>query len=331
MASPPPPFTVRILERDFLGTTSSSAKEDFTNLLPASARFNDDIVTPTSDPNFLERELSVSRLTDVQEYLWMCGRLMPPRQLHHQRLISRDIIISEQAELHMVWWRNRIFLKPMPKYLLDPSFWAANISDTAHLDDTTQGNLDASARGFLFSYTALIAYKSDFRIAKEYGLLPEEVTWEGWKAFAAEVLENHRYDRVNPRYWYGELRLSRLNKIYAFRKGYLLRGYSRVASHTVYGDLIRDNFSVLAGILAYVVIALTAMQVGLGVDGLVEEQAFQNASYFLTVFALIVPLIGAIFIFLLVFVMIVSNWRVTKTFESRRLKKMKVKLLRRRE
>ena len=331
MASPPPPFTVRILERDFFGTTSSSVKEDFTNLLPASARFNDDIVTPTSDPNFLERELSVSRLTDVQEYLWMCGRLMPPRQLHHQRLISRDIAITEQAELHMVWWRNRIFLKPMPKYLLDPSFWAANISDTAHLDDATQGNLDASARGFLFSYTALIAYKSDFRIAKEYGLLPEEVTWEGWKAFAAEVLENHRYDRVNPRYWYGELRLSRLNKIYAFRKGYLLRGYSRVASHTVYGDLIRDNFSVLAGILAYVVIALTAMQVGLSVDGLVEEQAFQNASYFLTVFALIVPLIGAMFIFLLVFVMIVSNWRVTKTFESRRLKKMKVKLLRRRE
>ncbi|RGP80090.1 hypothetical protein FLONG3_1861 [Fusarium longipes] len=330
MASPPPPFTVRILERDFLGSPSPSSKEDFNSLLPASARFNDDIVAPTSDPNFLERELSVSRLIDVQEWLWICGRLMPPRQLHYQRLISRNIIVSEQAELHMVWWRDRIFLKPLPKYLLDPGFWTANISDTAHFDRAAQSNLDASARGFLFSYASLIAYKSDFRIAKEYGLLPEEVTWEGWKAFAAQILENHRYDRVNPRYWYGELRLSRLNKIYAFRKGYLLRGYSRVASHTVYGDLIRDNFSVLAGILAYVVIALTAMQVGLGVDGLYEEPAFQNASYFLTVFALIVPLIGAVFIFLIVFIMIVSNWKVTKAFERRRLKKMEVQLLPRR-
>jgi hypothetical protein len=216
----------------------------------------------------------------------------------------------------------------MPAFLMDPDFWTSNISDTAHLD-AIQGNLDALARGFLFSYAALVAYKSDFRIAKEFGLLPEEVTWDGWKAFTAQVLESHRYDRVNPRYWYGELRLSRLNKIYAFRKGFLLRGYSRVASHTVYGDLIRDNFSVLAGILGYVVIALTAMQVGLGVDRLIDNQTFQDVSYGLTVFTLIVPLIGALLIFLFVFIMIISNWMVTKTFESRRLKKMKVKLLRR--
>ncbi|KAF9768389.1 hypothetical protein IL306_014331 [Fusarium sp. DS 682] len=326
MASPPPPFTVRVLQKDFLSDGSES-KDGFSSLLPASNRFNDDIVVPKSDPNFLERELSVSRLNDVQEWLWACGRPMPPRPLHHQRLISREIIISELSELHMVWWRNRIFLKPMPAYLLDPDFWVTNISDTAHLE-VTEGNIDAAARGFLFSYAALIAYKSDFGIAKEHGLLPEEVTWEGWKALTAQVLENHRYDRVNPRYWYGELRLSRLNKVYAFRKGYLLRGYSRVASHSVYGDLIRDNFSVLAGILGYVVIALTAMQVGLSVDRLVENKAFQDVSYGLTVFTLIVPLIGALLIFLFVFVMIVSNWRVTKAFESRRLKKMKVKLLR---
>ncbi|KAF4454298.1 hypothetical protein F53441_3172 [Fusarium austroafricanum] len=325
MASPPPPFTVRILEKDFL-SQSSDLKDDFARLLPASNRFNDDIVVPKLDPNFLERELSVVRLNDIQEWLWMCGRPMPPRPLHHQRLISRDIIISEHAELHMIWWKNRIFLKPLPPYLLDPDFWMSNISDTAHLD-ASQGNLDASARGFLFSYAALVAYKSDFRIAKEVGLLPEHVTWEGWKAFTAQVLENHRYDRVNPRYWYGELRLSRLNKVYAFRKGHLLRGYSRVASHTVYGDLIRDNFSVLAGIFGYVVIALTAMQVGLGVQRLVGNQAFQDVSYGLTVFTLIVPLIGAMFIFLFVFVMIVSNWMATKAFERRRLKKMNVKLL----
>ncbi|KAF5025074.1 hypothetical protein F66182_2843 [Fusarium sp. NRRL 66182] len=325
MSIPPPPFTVRVLERDFL-SDKPEPRDGFSSLLPATNRFNDDIVIPKSDPNFLERELSVSRLNDVQEWLWLCGRPMPPRPLHHQRLLSREIVISEHAELHMIWWRNRIFLKPMPAYLLDPDFWASNISDTAHLD-AAQGNIDASARGFLFSYAALVAYKSDFRIAKECGLLPDEVTWEGWKALTTQVLENHRYDRVNPRYWYGELRLSRLNKVYTFRKGFLLRGYSRVASHTVYGDLIRDNFSVLAGILGYVVIALTAMQVGLGVDRLVESQAFQEASYGLTVFTLVAPLAAALFIFLFILIMVVSNWRVTKAFERRRLKKMKVALI----
>lgn len=314
-----PPFTVQVLEPDY---HEKHIKRSETSLLPATSRVQDDIVIPQSDTEFLERELLVKRLNDIHDLLWICGRPMPPRPLHHQRLLSRDIVICEDVALHMVWWRNRIFLKPLPPYLLDPDFWKAHIgitADTQHID-AYRGNLDACARGFLFSYTALIAYRSDFRIAKECGLLPDAISWEGWKALAAQFLENHRYDRVNPRYWYGELRLSRLNKIYSFRKGFLFRGYSRVASHSVYGDLLRDNFSVLAGILGYVVVALSAMQVGLSVERLEGNKAFQDTSYGLTVFSLIVPLIAAGFIFLFVLVMFVSNWRATKAYEKRRLK-----------
>ncbi|RYP49044.1 hypothetical protein DL769_011136 [Monosporascus sp. CRB-8-3] len=318
------PFTLRILEQDPLDPTSNSKLDS--SLLPATSRISDDIVIPQSDPEFLDRELLVQRLNDIQEWLWICGRPMPPRPLHHQRLLSRDIIISEHVELHLVWWRNRIFIKPLPSYLLDPGFWRANIIDTGDTEnqDMCSGNLEACARGFLFSYTALIAYKSDFRIAKESGLLPEEVTWEGWKALTADFLEHHRYDQVNRRYLYGELRLSRLNKIYCFRKGYILRGYSRVASHTFYGDLLRDNFSVLAAILGYVVVALAAMQVGLGVDRLYENQAFQNMTYGFTVFSLIAPLAAGVFITLFVLIMFVSNWKATKAYERARFKKMQV-------
>lgn len=39
-------------------------------------------------------------------------------------------------------------------------------------------------------------------------------------------------------------------------------------------DLIRDNFGVLAGLLGYVVIVLTAMQVALGVERLQTNQTF---------------------------------------------------------
>ncbi|KAM0425794.1 hypothetical protein ACHAPT_009045 [Fusarium lateritium] len=318
---PSPPFTLQVLETGYPDEKRSARQSDAI-LLPATCRVEDDIIVPQSDTDFLERELLVNRLNDIHDFLWICGRPMPPRPLHHQRLLSRDIVICEDIDLHMVWWRNRIFLKPIPAYLLDPDFWRTHISITADPQNITayRGNLDACARGFLFSYTALIAYRSDYRIAKECGLLPDSVTWESWKALAAQFLENHRYDRVNPRYWYGELRLSRLNKIYSFRKGFLFRGYSRVASHTVYGDLLRDNFSVLAGILGYVVVALSAMQVGLSVDKLQSNDAFQSTSYGLTVFSLIAPLIAAVLIFLFVLVMFISNWRATKAYEKRRFK-----------
>ncbi|KAH7171196.1 hypothetical protein EDB81DRAFT_636134 [Dactylonectria macrodidyma] len=320
-----PPFTVRVLHQGSQNNNFAS-RADPGLLLPATSRLKDDIVTPQSDPEFLEKDLLVDRLNDVHGWLWLCGRPMPPRPLHHQRLVSRNIFITEAVDLHLVWWRDRIFIKPLPPYLLDLDFWNNTIirtADTQH-QDTFPRNLEACARGFLFSYTALIAYKSDFRIAKELGLLPEEVTWEGWKALTAEFLDRHRYDQVNPRYWYGELRLGRLNKIYRFRMGYLLRGYSKVASHAFYGDLLRDHFSVLAAILGYVVVALSAMQVGQGVDKLYEDDAFQSVTYGFTVFSLLAPLIGAVFIVFAVLIMFVSNWRATKVYEMRRFKKMQV-------
>lgn len=320
----PPPFTVRILDNMVAFDDGTSS---FSQLLPATRRTTEDhIAVPYPDSEFLHKELSVKRLNDVQDWLWLCGRPMPPRPLHHQRLLSREVVITESAELHMVWWRNRIYLKPLPPYLLDPEFWRAYIIDAAGLHDAKnkyQG-LDASARGFLFSYSALIAYESDFRIAKECGLLPEAVTWAKWKLFTAQILDGHRYDGINPRYWYGELRLSRLNKVYALRKGAILRGYSSVASYSFYGDLIRDNFAVLTGILGYVVIALSAMQVGLGVEGLQSNTAFQNTSYGFTVFSLTAPLAGAGAIITLVLPMIVSNWMATKAYEKKRFREMKV-------
>ncbi|KAF4463660.1 glycosyltransferase family 28 domain-containing [Fusarium albosuccineum] len=314
------PFTVKILDKDL----PKNEDDRCNSLLPASRRTKrDHIIAPQPTSDFLEKELLVKRLNAIQDWLWLCGRPMPPRPLHHQRLLSREIIISEDVELHLIWWEKRIFLKPLPPYLLDPDFWQTYIVGTADID-ASMGHLDSCARGFLFSYMALISYESDFRIAKDCGLLPGAVTWTGWKTLSAQFLASHRYDRINARYWYGELRLSRLNKVYRLRKGRILRGYSRAASHTFYGDLLRDNFAILAGFLGYVVIALTAMQVGLGVERLQESEAFQNTSYGFTIFSLVAPLVGAVLIFLIVLAMFVSNWRATKSFEKRRFVEMGV-------
>jgi hypothetical protein len=325
-----PPFAVNALEPDPIDHNSTSDQRNHGNLLPATTRTKrDHIAVPRPDVDFLHKELRVKRLDDLQSWLWACGRPMPPRPLHHQRLLGREMFITEDPELHLIWWKNRIFLKPLPKFLLDPDFWREHIADSVDWQgsETNQISLEASARGMLFSYTALIAYESDFRIAGALGLLPDAVTWSAWKMLTAEFLENHNYDRVSPRYWYGELRLSRLNAIYRVRKGYLLRGYSRIVSHAFYGSFVEDNFGILGGVLAYVVIVLSAMQVGLGVDELQQNEAFQRTSYGFTIFSMIAPLVGGAIIFSIVLAMVVSNWRATKSYEKKRFHEMGVEPL----
>ncbi|KAL0942190.1 UDP-N-acetylglucosamine transferase subunit alg13 [Colletotrichum truncatum] len=335
MEGPSVPFTVRVLDDGFNHVTKpvkASSPVNFSDLLPATSRAKHDHITVprADDTDFLGQELLVRRLNDVQDLLWICGRPMPPRPLHYQTLTSREIHITENPELHLVWAKNRIFVKPIPRWLLDPDFWAIHL-----LGATEDGNdnrnqpgprkdLVACALGFLFTYTALIAYESDFRIAVEKGLVPPQMSWDRWKAFSAQIVHNHCYASVNPRYWYGELRLSRLNKIYRIRLGYLLRGYSKVVSHAVYEDLLRDNFATLAAVLGYVVIVLTAMQVGLATDQLVGDKLFQNVSYGFTVFSILAPLIACFGIISMVVIMFVSSWVVTKVYEKKRFQEMGV-------
>ncbi|KAI0193978.1 hypothetical protein EV127DRAFT_384101 [Xylaria flabelliformis] len=309
MDEPHAPFSTQVLGKP-------QEQQDFTSHLPASHRTKQDhIITPQIDANFLGGELLVNRINSVQDWLWICGRPMPPRPLHHQVLVSREITVTESPELHLLWSNHRIFLKPLPSWLLDPGFWKSHILQ----DD----NLLRCARGFLYSYTALIAYPSDFRLAQEKGLVPSYLTWDGWKCVVKEVLQDHDMAMVNPRYWYGELRLSRLNKVYRL-KGFVFRGYSKVASHAVYGDLIADNFGILASILGYVVIVLTSLQVGLGVDRLVGNAAFMNFSYGFTVFSIIAPVIAVVGIFLVVLAMFINNWVATQKYVERRFKEMGV-------
>ncbi|KAI1419791.1 hypothetical protein F5Y12DRAFT_193411 [Xylaria sp. FL1777] len=308
MDGPHPPFTTRVL--------GDLTEQGVTSYLPATHRTKkDQIIVPQADTEFLGDELLVTRINDIQDWLWVCGRPMPPRPLHYQVLVSRDITITENPELHLLWSSKRIFLKPLPSWLLDPEIWTSHI--------LKEDNLARCARGFLFSYAALIAYESDFRLAQEKGLLPSSLKWAEWKCVVKEVLKNHDMALVNPRYWYGELRLDRLNTVYRI-KGSVFRGYSKASAHADYTDLIADNFSVLATILGYVVIVLSSLQVGLGVDRLVGNTAFVNFSYGFTVFSIIAPVASVFGILFLVLLRFLSNWRVTKKYEAKRFTEMGV-------
>ncbi|KAI1506279.1 hypothetical protein F5X99DRAFT_366161 [Biscogniauxia marginata] len=319
-----PPFDVSTLNQE-------QSEPSIARLLPATFRTKEDhiIALEVNIIGFLEKELSVKRLDRAQKWLWMSGRPVPPRPLHHQLLLRRNIVITEQPELHLMWSKDRIFIKPLPPFLLSANFWKENLcipssanSEPSSSDYYSRIDLAKAARGLLYSYTALIAYPCDFQVAQSHGLVPESLEWSTWSDLAQQIAKTHSYDSISPRYHYAELRLSRLNKIYRFRYGAILRGFSRVESYRFYADFFADNFGKIAAVLGYVVIVLTAMQTGLATNQLQSSDAFQSVSYGFTVFSIIAP-IGAAAVMLITFVcLFIINWNFARKDGYRRREQM---------
>lgn len=90
------------------------------------------------------------------------------------------------------------------------------------------------------------------------------------------------------------LRLGRLNWIYSSGSREenftsLVRGYS--FSYPGYSTFFQRNTQWLVGVLGYLLLVLTAMQVGLATDHLGHNSAFQNASYGFTAFSIVALMI----------------------------------------
>ncbi|PYH37328.1 uncharacterized protein BO87DRAFT_404404 [Aspergillus neoniger CBS 115656] len=290
--------------------------------------------SPTTDTSrFLQNDLSVECLNRIHKYLWLAGRPMPPRPLNYQTATSRQIVPDERIDMHMVWEPSRrIHLKPLPRYLLSHQFWKTYLickepcpcmsnyiyCQTKRGDGVCQQkHLYKCGLGLLYSYISLIERESDFAIAQDQHLLPHDVTWEMWVKLVKELLENGATnpEYVNARYLFGELRLSRLNKIYMFRYGSILRGYH--FTYQTYTELFYDYLTPLTATIVYVALALTAMQVGLATK-LGGNVAFQNASYGFTVFSIIGPLIILLLIAILGFIQFINNLLATLQFKRER-------------
>ena len=236
---------------------------------------------------YLGLELNVSRLTDILKHLWMAGLPRIARPLHQQIAKGRTIVIAEQADCHLTLTEHMILLKPLPRFLMHHEIWEEHLCQDA--------GLFKDANGFLMSYTWLICYESDFRIAQEHGLIPHDLCWHAWTTWVESILERTSYDQykdVNPRYIYGELRISRLNLIYRFcqktRSENFIRGYNH--EYTTYASFVRKNTTWFLVAAVYITIVLTAMQVGLGTEQLQQDSAFNRASYGFTVFSIVAPI-----------------------------------------
>ncbi|KAB2107956.1 hypothetical protein AG0111_0g3840 [Alternaria gaisen] len=346
----------------------SQTPQDLMRLIPASIRSKklfelqgrqhrgmDVIERAEVTPDFLEKELSVPRLNYVHDFLWLAGRPMPPRALNYQVASSRAITVTEDINLHLVWESGRIFLKPLPRYLLSSTFWRKyllcqdpqgsrrcscftnpdpQLANPVQKTDAqcNKRELYKCAYGFLLSYTALVQYESDYLIARNLNLLPGGVKWRSWCELSRELLEYspHNTARVNKRYQFGELRLSRLNKIYRVKglsliwsgsrnRGleHLMRGYK--FEFATYGQQFAGYLAPILAATAYIALVLTAMQVGLGTDTLRESAPFHRASYGFTVFSILTPLILVVIAAFVVLLFVPFNYFSTKNYFRERM------------
>ncbi|KJZ71093.1 hypothetical protein HIM_09512 [Hirsutella minnesotensis 3608] len=258
-----PPFYIRLLDHgnEHDADASRRDRDQLLSLLPASYRkeSGDLAAVCRHVTACVKKELDLERLTIIHDWLWVAGLPLPPRALHNQLLLGREILVTERMDMHLVW--------------------------------TTAS-------------------------AQDKHLLPPEVSWPAWRIFVEQLDTEHVYARVDPRFQYGELRLSRLNKIYAFTQT-PLRGYVRRWNQ--YGTFFHDNFAWLASASLYIVIVLTAMQVGLATQSLGRNDAFQAASYGFTVFSILGPLIAVSLIVIAFCCIFVCNWMKAVSYRNRRL------------
>ncbi|KAF2193037.1 hypothetical protein K469DRAFT_735099 [Zopfia rhizophila CBS 207.26] len=233
---------------------------------PHSFRYHDQLLDPRKDTRtYLKIDLQTPRLNKIHRYLWLAGLPRTARPLHRQRLLLRAIHLTESPDEHLVWHEACIFIKPA---------W-------------------------------FVCYKSDFRIAREAGLLPEYIEWDTWSAFMVDFsgrINAAMLHQVDGRYDYGELRLSRLNSLYRFGAATFSPQnsvYGSMSGSKRYAAFFEHNSGWILAVSAHITVVLPAMQVALATERLRDDVRFQSFSYGIALMSMAFVLI-AVAIMLLV-------------------------------
>jgi hypothetical protein len=273
---------------------------------------------------YITQELCTPKLDEIHGHLHFAGAPRLARPLHRQKLMGREISVTEDPDEHLVWYQDRIFVKPLNGWLLDSDFWEENICSNRRIYE--------AACGFLLSYMWLVCYESDFKVGQDLGLLPKALTWSQWtiiqNAFM-EQINTASLHQVSRRYQYGELRLTRLNRIYrwiptsTWGLRQFVRGY--LAPSTWYQEFFKRHFGWYLAVFAFFTVALSVVQVGLAVTDLQGNLAFQSASYGFTVFSglAVVGTIGALL--LTWFILMLFHYISAKIYHRRVMKERKKK------
>ncbi|KAL7938321.1 hypothetical protein V8C35DRAFT_291646 [Trichoderma chlorosporum] len=252
------------------------------HLLPASFRNGPAwIGTPYNRvQHFLKDDLNIEQLTQVSSHFPILGKATPPSPLHHQQALGLEIFVSERMDTHLLWTKGKIFIKPFPRYLLEPLFWMEYIACPEDCSYTTEfqllrasglvrrpprlmkgkpcehSKLWKCAMGFVYSYIALIAHESDFQMAKSCKLMPDDLEFAGWKVFVDQVLRSGKiYGQIDERFTYGELNMANLNTVLMFQRP-LRDMFQRGDEH----GFFRDHSSFVPSVSLHLSAALVSAQ-----------------------------------------------------------------------
>lgn len=204
--------------------------------------------------SFLEKEYYSADLDRIAGKLWWMSKQDSANisPLHRQLVKSRSIILTEDPKLHLVWIRDRIFVKPLPQYLTSYMFWQDYLRNDANL------HIRKAALGYLRTYFYLVKSESDFRIAQNPSLhlIPAGITWEQFCDFSANLDSISDRD-VSERYAYSEIRLTRLNFYAPMLLG---KSYFQRMDYQ-YGDYFARFYGPILFIIGIISVILGGLQV----------------------------------------------------------------------
>ncbi|KAF2014519.1 hypothetical protein BU24DRAFT_423445 [Aaosphaeria arxii CBS 175.79] len=273
---------------------------------------------------FLEKEFCSYDLEKMAPHLWIMTTLSSANinPLHRQRVKGREIIVTEEPRLHLVWIHNRIFIKPLPRYILSQAFWEMYLDKGSNRLGDSRLDIYRAATGFLRTYRYLIQHESDFNIAQQENLrlIPKDVDWKQFSNFIADL--NHIDDStVSKRYCYGELRLTRLN----FYAPFLLRKFQFEQVHGQYGAFFGRLYGPLLFLFALISIVLSAMQVALAAEQLaaVHWEMIWHVSRWFSIVSLVGAAIVSLWFAILWLWLFLDEWiytvrrKIEKRKESR--------------
>lgn len=219
---------------------------------------------------YLESELVTRDFDKLAPYLWLVAKSDASHisSLTHQVVRGRQIIVTEKPELHLIWIYDRVFIKPIPKYLLSHAFWEFYlIGSDSPIPDPLKQDIRKAALGFLRSYLHLIRHKSDFILATDdkLRLVPKHIRYAEFVSFI-KAFETILDVDVAARYGFGELRLTQMN----FCSKIFLRRFTYQKVHGQYGAYFARFYGPILFIFASFSVALAAMQVALAAQQFIE-------------------------------------------------------------
>ena len=227
---------------------------------------------------FLEKELYSADPDRMAGKLWWMSKQDSANisPLHRQLVKQRRIVVTEDPKLHLVWIHDRIFVKPLPRYLTSYAFWCDFLG--CHADPSagaSSGHIRKAALGYLRTYFYLVQSESDFRIAQDPNLqlIPTGITWEQFCDFADHLAAVADQD-VWERYAYGEIRLTRLN----FYAPLLLRRSHFQRVEYQYGAYFAHFYGPILFVIGITSIVLNGLQVALAAGQIHPMQSSMTLS-----------------------------------------------------